>query len=90
ASPGLFRQYWPKLVRSYAVEALARPALIEKASLDDARGFLERTKGHERDESDPGVYIWRERTEGPYAEIELESLSPEPLMLHWMKVLRSN
>ncbi|MGB7683644.1 MAG: DUF6569 family protein, partial [Candidatus Acidiferrales bacterium] len=42
ASPGLFRQYWPKLVRSYAVEALARPALIEKASLDDARGFLER------------------------------------------------
>jgi hypothetical protein len=90
ASPALFRQYWSKLLRSYAVEALARPATKEEASLEDARTFLERAKGHEREESEPGVYVWRERTQGQYSEIELESLAPETLMLHWMKVLRTN
>jgi hypothetical protein len=90
ASPALFRQYWSKLLRSYAVEALARPATKEEASLDDAHTFLARAKGHEREESEPGVYIWRERTQGQYSEIELESLAPETLTLHWMKVLRTN
>ncbi len=90
ASPALFRQYWSKLLRSYVVEALARPATKEEASLEDARTFLERAKGHEREESEPGVYVWRERTQGQYSEIELESLAPETLTLHWMKVLRTN
>jgi hypothetical protein len=90
ASPALFRDYWSKLLRSYAVEALARPATKEQASLDDAHTFLERAKGHEREESEPGVYVWRERTQGQYSEIELESLAPETLTLHWMKVLRTN
>ncbi|MGC1685896.1 MAG: DUF6569 family protein [Candidatus Acidiferrales bacterium] len=90
ASSALFRQYWSKLLRSYVVEALARPATKEQASLEDARSFLERAKGHEREESEPGVYVWRERTQGQYSEIELESLAPETLMLHWMKVLRTN
>lgn len=90
ASPALFHQYWSKLLRSYAVEALARPATKEEASLEDAHTFLARAKGHEREESEPGVYIWRERTQGQYSEIELESLAPETLTLHWMKVLRTN
>jgi hypothetical protein len=90
ASPALFHQYWSKLLRSYAVEALARPATKEEASLEDARTFLASAKGHEREESEPGVYIWRERTQGQYSEIELESLAPETLTLHWMKVLRTN
>jgi hypothetical protein len=90
ASPALFHQYWSKLLRSYVVEALARPATKEQASLDDAHTFLERAKGHEREESEPGVYVWRERTQGQYSEIELESLAPETLTLHWMKVLRTN
>jgi hypothetical protein len=89
ASADLFKQYWPKLVRSYVVEALARPATKEEASLDDAHAFLERANGHVREESEPGAYIWRERTEGQYSEIELDSVKPEE-MLHWMKVLRTN
>jgi hypothetical protein len=90
ASSQLFHQYWPKLLRSYVVEALARPVTKEQVSFDDARTFLEHAKGHVREESDPGVYTWRERTEGRYSEIELESLTPSPLTLHWMKVLRTN
>jgi hypothetical protein len=90
ASPALFRQYWSKLLRSYAVEALARPGTKEEGSIEDAHTFLSRAKGHEREESEPGVYVWRERTQGQYSEIELESLAPETLTLHWMKVLRTN
>lgn len=90
ASTQLFDRYWPKLVRSYVVEALARPQLRERASLDDAREFLSRTGGRERIESEPGVYRCVERTEGRYAEIELEALAPKTMTLHWLKVLRTN
>src|SRR5712672_3384809 len=47
ASGDLFHQYWSKLLRSYAVEALARPTLRETASPDDAREFLRRPNGRE-------------------------------------------
>jgi hypothetical protein len=90
ASSTLFETYWPKLLRSYAVEALSRPATRESASLDDARDFLRPASGHVREETEPGVYRWRERTEGPAAEIELEALDPKPVTLHWLKVLRAS
>jgi hypothetical protein len=90
ASPQLFARYWRKLLRSYVVEALARPGTHERASLEDAREFLRRLGGHERVESEPGVYRVVERGEGRYAEIELESLTPKPLTLHWLKVLRTS
>src|SRR6202790_2721904 len=56
ASDDLFNHYWSKLLRSYAVEAVARPTLREKASADDAREFLRRLNGREQMESEPGVY----------------------------------
>ncbi len=90
ASSPLFETYWPKLLRSYAVEALSRPATRETASLDDARDFLRPASGHVREETEPGVYRWRERTEGPAAEIEIEALEPKPVTLHWLKVLRAS
>jgi len=90
ASASLFETYWPKLLRSYAVEALSRPATRETASLDDAREFLRPASGRIREETEPGVYRWRERTEGPAAEIEIEALEPKPVTLHWMKVLRAS
>jgi hypothetical protein len=90
ASSNLFENYWPKLLRSYVVEALARPARIEKASLDDARDFLRPVRGHIHEESEPGVYRWREQSEGREAAIELEALEPKPMTLHWLKVLRTN
>jgi hypothetical protein len=90
ASSALFETYWPKLLRSYAVEALSRPATRETASLDDARDFLRPASGRVREETEPGVYRWRERSEGPAAEIELEALDPKPVTLHWLKVLRAS
>jgi hypothetical protein len=90
ASSPLFNTYWPKLLRSYSVEALSRPATRETASIDDARDFLRPTNGHLREETEPGVYRWRERTEGRTAEIELEALNPKTVTLHYLKVLRAD
>jgi len=90
ASPKLWESYWPKLLRSYVVEALARPQLREHASVEDAREFLRPLVGRENVESEPGVYRWHEITQGPYAEIELEAVRPASLTLHWLKIHRTS
>lgn len=89
ASSDLFQHYWPKLLRSYAVEALARPTLREVASSDDAREFLRHLNGSEKVESEPGVYRWREITEGKLAQIELDALQPKQVMLHRLLLHRT-
>jgi hypothetical protein len=91
ASSELFDAYWSKLLRSYAVEALTRPAAREKVSLEDAHDFLRPAVGHLRQEIEPGVYRWQERSQGRQTEIQLEALEPKPpLTLHWLKVLRTS
>ena len=90
ASPALFERYRAKLFRSYVVEALARPQTKEHPALDDAREFLQPLEGRESVESEPGVYRWRQVTQGHYAEIELEALRPRSLTLHWLKVHRTS
>src|SRR5712672_1872589 len=90
ASGDLFRQYWSKLLRSYAVEALARPTLRETASADDAREFLRRPNGREVQETEAGVYRWREITAGPLALIELDALQPKIMTLHRLLLHRTS
>jgi ARG/rhodanese/phosphatase superfamily protein len=90
ASADLFDHYWSKLLRSYAVEALARPALREVASSDDAREFLRHLNGRETQESEPGVYRWRETTQGNLALIELDALQPKPMTLHRLLLHRTS
>ena len=90
ASGDLFHQYWSKLLRSYAVEALARPTLRETASADDAREFLRRPNGREVQETEAGVYRWREITEGSLALIELDALQPKIMTLHRLLMHRTS
>jgi hypothetical protein len=90
ASADLFDHYWSKLLRSYAVEALARPTLREVASSDDAREFLRHLNGRETQESEPGVYRWRETTQGNLALIELDALQPKPMTLHRLLLHRTS
>jgi hypothetical protein len=82
ASGSLFDHYWDKLLRSYAVEAMARPTFREVASRDSASDFLRRLNGREIQESEPGVYRWREITDGRFAQIELDAIEPKPMTLH--------
>jgi hypothetical protein len=90
ASSDLFEQYWTKLLRSYAVEALARPTLRETASAGEAREFLRRLNGRETQESEPGVYRWREITEGALSLIELDALAPKTITLHRLLLHRTS
>ena len=90
ASGDLFDQYWGKLLRSYAVEAVARPTLRDKPSMDDAQEFLQRLKGREKSESEPGVYVWREISEGNVSQIELDALQPKTMTVHRLVVKRTS
>ncbi len=90
ASGELFDAYWNKLLRSYAVEAAARPTLREAASVDSAYEFLQRLNGREKTESEPGVYRWSETTSGSLSQIELESLHPKTLTVHRLVLRRSS
>jgi len=90
ASSALFNSYWPKLLRSYVVEAMTRPGVRETASLDDARDFLRPITGHTEEESEPGVYQWRKESVGRLSEIQLAALAPKPLTLHYLRVLRGD
>jgi hypothetical protein len=77
-------------LRSYAVEALARPTYRAVASRDNANEFLRRLNGRETQETEPGVYRWREITEGHLAQIELDALQPKPLTLHRLMLHRTS
>ncbi len=90
ASSELFDAYWNKLLRSYAVEAVARPGLREKASADDAHEFLRQLNGREQTESEPGVYRWREINEDGLSQIELDALQPKVITLHRLVVRRTS
>ena len=90
ASGELFEQYWSKLLRSYAVEAVARPTLREKASVEDAQEFLRQLKGREQTESEPGVYVWREINEGRLSQLELDALQPKVMTVHRLVVRRTS
>jgi ARG and Rhodanese-Phosphatase-superfamily-associated Protein domain len=86
ASSQLFETYWPKLLRSYVVEALTRPAVREIATIDDARDFLRPATGRIQEDTEPGVYTWREQSVDGLTQIELEALWPKPITLHWLRV----
>jgi hypothetical protein len=90
ASNELFHAYWKKLLRSYVVEALARPGYREVASRDDAGEFLRRLNGRVREETEPGVYRWREINEGRLSQIELDALEPKLVTLHRLLIHRTN
>src|SRR5712672_1680602 len=90
ASDDLFRQYWKKLLRSYVVEALTRPGYREVAAREDAGQFLRRLNGRIHEETEPGVYRWREINEGRLSQIELDALEPEVMTLHRLLIHRTN
>jgi hypothetical protein len=88
ASPALLEKYWPKLVRSYATEAVTTRAAGKVPSVDAAQDFLEQTEGtREVSESEPGVFRHTEITGAGYKVFELTSLLPKTgYEVHWAKM----
>jgi len=78
ASTSLLEKYWPKLVRSYATEAVVTRAKGAQVSEGAAQEFLERLHGrHETVDSEPGVYRHTEVTGDGFKAFELTSLLPK-------------
>jgi hypothetical protein len=77
ASTGLLEKYWPKLIRSYAAEALTRPKNGGRPDIKDAQAFLDDFGGRrESVESEPGVYRRTELTGEGFTAFALTSLLP--------------
>ena len=78
ASTQLLQKYWPKLVRSYATEAVVTRAKGGEASGKDAQKFLNDLQGrHETAETEPGLYRQTEITGDGFKVFELTSLLPK-------------
>jgi hypothetical protein len=78
ASTQLLQKYWPKLVRSYATEAVVTRAKGGPASFKDAQKFLDDLQGrHETAETEPGIYRQTEISGDGFKVFELMSLLPK-------------
>jgi hypothetical protein len=78
ASTELLEKYWPKLVRSYASEAVVTRAKGGEASLAQAEAFLGDMEGRrETIESEPGIYRHTEINGDGFKAFALTSLLPQ-------------
>ena len=77
ASTQLLQKYWPKLVRSYATEAIVTRAKGGEVSVKDVQHFLDELEArHETADSEPGVYRQAELTGDGFKVFQLTSLLP--------------
>jgi len=78
ASNTLLTKYWPKLLQSYAAEALTMPGTAQDVSEKAAQQFVENWQAtHEVVESEPGLYRQTEMTGNRFKAFELTSLLPK-------------
>ncbi len=77
ASTPLLEKYWPKLVRSYAAEAIGKTSAAD-ATIKEAQKFLDDWSGtRESIESEPGVFRHTEISGDGFRAFELTSLLPK-------------
>src|SRR5208337_4320864 len=77
ASTGLLEKYWPKLIRSYAAEALTESKNSERPDQKEAQAFLQDFGAHhEAQETEPGVFRRTELTGPDFTAFTLTALLP--------------
>lgn len=78
ASTQLLQKYWPKLIRSYATEAVVTKAKSVEVTIKDAQKFLDQVEvRHETADIEPGIYRQTELTGDGFKVFELTSLLPK-------------
>jgi hypothetical protein len=78
ASTDLLEKYWPKLVRSYASEAVVTRAKEVEVTMNRAQAFLSDMEGRrETIESEPGIYRHTEVSGDGFKAFSLTSLLPK-------------
>jgi hypothetical protein len=88
ASSALLGKYWPKLLDSYATEALTASGARSETSIQEAQGFLENWQArHEVVDSEPGLYRQRELVGDKFKAFQLTSLlAKDAFDLHLSKM----
>jgi hypothetical protein len=88
ASSALLAKYWPKLLESYATEALTMPGAREETSIKEAERFLQNWQArHEVVDSEPGLYRQRELIGDKFKAFQLTSLlAKDAFDLHLSKM----
>ncbi len=88
ANHSLFRAYWPKMLQSYALEAVSTTrAGTQQVSKTDAEAFLARVPGSAT-ESHEGVYRLAENQSRADASFELEYTRKAPTLIHFNRVAK--
>ena len=89
ANSSLFAGYWPKLLKSYAVDALGDNMSDKRPTVEEATRYLQDRDGTVSTTTQEGVYQLA-KTENPaYAVFELRDISlASPLRLHFNKMDR--
>lgn len=78
ASANLLEKYWPKLVRSYAAEAVVTRTKNGEVEVKQAQEFINHLDGrHETVDSEPGLYRHTEIAGDGFRAFELTSLLPK-------------
>jgi len=78
ASTPLLEKYWPKLVRSYATEAITRRNVKGSADVKSAQAFLDDFSGNRQVvETEPGLFRHTEIAGSGFRAFELASLLPK-------------
>ena len=88
ASHSLFRAYWPKMLKSYALEAVNTPGAAGKqVDRTDAETFLARVQG-DSTESRERAYRLAENQSSAHASFELEDIRKIPTLIHFNRVAK--
>lgn len=92
SSPDLFRKYWPKLLRSYVIEAESHAHGVKSVpSPKDAEAFLSDDRGHLTLKVEPGAYRRTEVSGRAHQIVALEALGKfedSGLFIHYNKMER--
>lgn len=88
ASSSLLGKYWPKLLESYATEALTAQGVRSEIGMKEAQAFLENWQArHEIVDSEPGLYRQRELVGDKFRAFQLTSLlTKEAFDVHLSKM----
>jgi hypothetical protein len=89
ASHALFARYWPKLLKSYVVDAMGDYKSDKQATIEQARRYLAEREGTVSVAGQAGVYQLLKTEHPEYAVFDLRDISlPAPLRLHLNKMDR--
>jgi hypothetical protein len=88
ASGALLDKYWPKLLDSYATEAMTASGVHGEAGIKEAQAFLDNWQArHEVVDSEPGLYRQRELIGDKFRAFQLTSLlAKAPFDVHLSKM----